>query len=366
MGKREWHIWDFPDDLYVLMSNPTRDEFFKAMYRKFGSQATYARFLNTDRNCIQGYHYARYWYKSKKPIKFTPISVLKKSFQYIDENLRKKIEGNILEIRKQEKSLINPILPIKESPALYRVIANMIGDGSASLGKTPYYSNSCKELRERFREDLKVMGNVRPYDGYLTVPTICFEKTITDLLSYVFDVRFSYPNRLPKQIFTASEECKSAFIQALFDDEGTVSTNIAIAMRSKALIQELKKLMKSLDIATGRVSRKKSDKLKDNYAIQIRANSIQRFRDVIGCYHPEKKRKLEVKLKIRERNNTRRTRPLEWTREQIMVAIAMKPRGTLELSEKLLLTLNGCYYHLNYLTLPNPEGSRLLRRASSA
>ena len=42
---KEWHIWDFPDNLYVLLKDKVREEFFRDMYKQFGSFNNYAAFL---------------------------------------------------------------------------------------------------------------------------------------------------------------------------------------------------------------------------------------------------------------------------------------------------------------------------------
>src|SRR3989344_1396438 len=115
---KSWHIWNFPDNLYVLIEENVRNEFFEEMYNIFGSQKSLATFLKMDRTSIQCYHYGRAWYKNK--------------------------------------------IAKKESPQFYRVVANMLGDGNDS--HTPYYANTCKELRERFKKDLQMFGKIRYYE----------------------------------------------------------------------------------------------------------------------------------------------------------------------------------------------------------
>ncbi len=76
---KEWHIWDFPGNLYVLIEEETRDAFFKEMYNQFGSQVNYAKFLKINRIMVQGYHYARGWDLGKEHVKFMPLKILHKS-----------------------------------------------------------------------------------------------------------------------------------------------------------------------------------------------------------------------------------------------------------------------------------------------
>src|SRR3989344_6320765 len=160
---KSWHIWNFPDNLYVLIEENVRNEFFEEMYNIFGSQKSLATFLKMDRTSIQCYHYGRAWYKNKIAKRFLPIKILKSLKLYIKPQLRKKIENSVLEIRgKGGNGIEYPILPIKESPQFYRVVANMLGDGNDS--HTPYYANTCKELRERFKKDLQMFGKIRYYE----------------------------------------------------------------------------------------------------------------------------------------------------------------------------------------------------------
>jgi len=42
---KSWHIWDFPDNLYVLLNKSVHEYFFSQMFNKFGGKRPYARFL---------------------------------------------------------------------------------------------------------------------------------------------------------------------------------------------------------------------------------------------------------------------------------------------------------------------------------
>ena len=352
MKVKKWNLFDFPDNIYILIKKEYKEEFFESMYKKFGSQSNYARFLNINRTCVQGYYYARYWHKGKRCIKYLPLWVIKKSLPFLSKTMKTKIEKNIVSIRGKGGNRINePILPLQESPAFYRIIAHLIGDGNDS--HTPYYANTCKHLREQFKKDLQIFGKIEFYETRSTQnPTVfCvnFTKTVTHILKHILDIRFTHPDKLPYSIFTASEECKKALLQAIFDDEGTVSTSLAIGMKEKRLIQEIKRLCKSINIETSKITFSKDDRYMGNYTLSVKSKSILEFLKKIDFSHPEKHKKLKIRIKIVERNKNQRTRPLEWTRNKILKLLKENPMDTMDLCKHLLLTVGVIYHHLNYL-----------------
>lgn len=285
---RSWHIWDFPDTIYLSLSDIIREEFFRQMFNKVGGKRAYARFLGISPKTVK--QYAR-GYTYKNGIKYPqaiPISLFKKSLHLINNELKEKIKKNICLIKSKNKgiSIVNPNLPFIESPAFYRIIAHMIGDSCASKNKVPYYANKCKELREQFKEDLRIFGEVRIYERETkTVSIVCFPKVITDILSYILVVSFTNPDKIPRTIFQASNKCKSAFLRVLFDDEGYSSNGIIIRMKSHNLIKEIKRLMEQCGIMINKIFTQKDGKIT---SISINHRYIEKFRDRIGFSHPQK------------------------------------------------------------------------------
>lgn len=348
---KEWHIWDFPNNIYIQLNDSFKEEFFNFMFKQFGSKRAYARFLQLNSTDVRKYQRGFSYKKGIKYPQALPLSLFKKSLNLMDKEMKINFEKNIYSIKGMRKSnpIIYPVLPIKESISLYRIAAHMLGDGSAAFNKVPYYANSSFELREIFKEDLKMFGKLKIYERETpTVPIVCFPKVVTDILSKILDVKFTNPNRIPSRLFDSSALHKAIFIQALFDDEGTVSSHLCIGMKSKQIIEELKILLEDLNIKTGKVLIKKQ-KTGDNYTLSIKTSSFLEFKNKIDFIHKEKSHKLDNKIAIMNRNRTERTRPLEWTRQEILNLLKVKPRTTIELSENLLLTFTGVYNHLSYL-----------------
>jgi len=339
---KSWHIWDFPETIYFSFNDNFRNEFFDTLFKKFGGIRPAGRFFGLSQPAIR--QYAR-GYSTKNKVKHPqsiPISFLKKFMKLVDEDITEKIEESIILIKAKNKGtpVCNPRLPFRESPAFYRVVAHMIGDGSAPGNKVPYYANTCRELINQFREDLNIFGEVRTYDRKLTVPILSFPKVITDILAYILDVKFSYPDRIPKQIFNASEECKSAFLQALFDDEGCSSNGIAIGMKGYNIVSELKKLLETIGMETNNLFRSNGGMV----SFSINSKSIELFKDKVGFSHPSKIKNLNFAISRKYRKM--RTRSVEKIQGQILSVLEDKPCATIEIANVIQLTLG---HTLKYL-----------------
>ncbi len=344
---KSWHIWDFPDNIYFRFSDNFREEFFNGIFEKFGGKRPYARFLNLDPMSIKSY-YRGYTYKNGvKHLQSIPIKVLKKSLSLVDQNLRGNLEDNILLLKAKNRGIpiMNPKLPFKESPAFYRVVAHILGDGSASERKVPYYANTCDELREQFKKDLSIFGEVRAYERKpLTTPLIYFPKVITDILSYILSINFTNPFKIPPQIFQSSEDCKTSFLQALFDDEGTVSTGLVISMSNQRIIEEIKELVESIGVRTNNINSKQNKPWKDNFSLAIKREAIKEFKEKIGFCHPEKIRNLDFSINTLGRKQ--RTRDKEHLKQIIIKNLKSKQMRTIEIANNIQLTLG---HTLNYL-----------------
>ncbi len=351
---KTWMIWDFPDTIYIYLKDNFKEEFFNNVFEKFEGKRPYANFLGLEQMTVKSYHKGYFYKNGRKYLQSVSLSLFRKSLSSMDVKLKYKLENNIHFLKAHGRSIpvLNPKLPIKESPAFYRIVAHMIGDGSAPKNHPPYYANTSKELREQFKEDLNIFGQVKIYETKTTTTSIvCFPKVITDILSYILDIRFSYPDRIPKDIFYASEECKSSFLRALFDDEGTISTNLAISMNNFNLVNEIKSLVNNLGIETSRIIIKKNKLGRDNYYFSVKLNSFEIFRDKIGFSHPRKKNNLDAAINRRYRKQ--RTRSIESIDKDVIDILRKRQMRTLELANELQFTLNHMLFHLKRLEKRN-------------
>lgn len=351
---KTWHIWDFPDTVYVYLKDDFKNEFFNKMFEKCRGKRPYARFLNISQMAVKNYYRG---YTRKNGVKHQqaiPISLFKKSTSLIDTELKEKIENSIFLLKAKNRGIpiINPKLPIKESQEFYRIVAHMIGDGCAAERKVPYYANTRKELREQFRNDLNIFGELKSYERKLaTVSIICFPKVVTDLLSHILEIKFSSPDHIPKQIFSAAKECKASFLRALFDDEGTISTNLAISMSNLNLVKDIKLLIESLGIETNALTSKKNKFWKDNFAFTIKRKHFVEFRERVGFSHQEKIKNLDAA--IHTRNRKQRTRDIKEIKKQILEVLDSKSFRTIEIANILQRTLGHTLCYLDILEKEN-------------
>ena len=294
----EWHIWDFPDSIYLKFNEEYRRKLFEKLHKHFGSHRNIGKGL--------GFHYTtivsclKSGYDSGGFQTSTNIKIIKRILEIFPEE-KQELEKNVIAYRcRAGLSVYNPNLPIKETPEIYSIICHVIADGSAGKGKTPYYSNSLKELLNEFRRNLQIFGRVKtnPYFYRKSgVTYLMFPKAITDILSHVFNVKFTFPNKLPERLFEASADCIKAAIRAMFDDEGTVSTLFAITQKSRNILLQLKKILLSFEIETGNVTYSEP---RGCYNLSVLTKSYDNFHKLIGLTSIDKI--YNLKEKVNKRN----------------------------------------------------------------
>lgn len=94
---KTWHVWDFPNNLYVLLKEDIHKEFFNQMFKKFGGKRPYAKFLGISQMGMKQYWKKYTKKKGKIYIQYIPLWVIKKSCN--TNELKRKIEINIEKIR---------------------------------------------------------------------------------------------------------------------------------------------------------------------------------------------------------------------------------------------------------------------------
>jgi hypothetical protein len=343
---KSFHIWDFPPDIYILLKNETKYKLFKYLYSEFGSRKSLARFLDLDPSTLREYHIGFSDKDGKKWVQYLPIKFFKMIKPYLTNQLVKEIEQSVLAYRPRAGTPIeNPILPIKESPALYGIVGHILGDGSATKRKVPYYANTCEELRKEFIRDLQVFGKVKISNRTLTVPIITFPKAITKVLAHCLEVSLDTKENLPRNIFAASKNCKAALLRALFDDEGTCSANLAIKMNGEQLIRNIRMLTESLDITCGKITIVPNQSGIRGYSFRILNKDFEKFANLIGFSHPKKAENL--KAAIRRRYRTQRCREPKEIESLVLNFLEQNQKArTIVLANLLDLTLGHMLVHL--------------------
>ena len=350
----EIHLWNFPDTIYFLIKPNIRRIYFNKIYSYYGSKRKAAKNLGISLKTIRQYENGFSIKHKKKHPQYTPIKFFKKTSHLFDQGFIEKLEQNVVAISTRNGFDVKyPKLPIQESPELYNVIGHIIADGSAPKRSTPYYVNSCQCLRNLFKKNLKLLGTSEISEYKIGNKVfVNFSKAITDILSHFFDILFTFPNRIPKQIFNSSLECKTAFLQALFDDDGTMTSQLVVGIHNLNIMREIKSLIDSVGIKTNNLvihhyTRKEYIHKKDKVTLSIPTKEYKKFRDLIGFSHPQKSKNLEVAIKRKDRRQ--RTRDSKYIEKRILVILRDKPSKTIELANGLLFTWNGIMPHLDML-----------------
>ena len=187
-----------------------------------------------------------------------------------------------------------------------RCIAKISGDGCLYY-RYIRYNNTCKELREEFVADVKKEFNHTKFTyGVSNSGTSFVQIHGKALIGKFLEFLPSYKSAdiyVPAQLFAASIEAKSAYLRAIFDDEGSVGIrifaktgewkrNIKIDSKSYALLEGIKALLLEFGISSNNIRR--CDK-KDKYWYYLgvsRRENFEQFSKFIGFTHPLKQKKL--------------------------------------------------------------------------
>ncbi len=251
---KEWHIWDFPDTIHVKFSDGFRIKLFKLLVAKFGSRNKASKALGCHTTNLRSY--LQLGHDSGGFQAFTPMRIVKKISAVLGDSLKVEIERNVVAYRAWGgNSVRSPILPIKETPEMYSIVAHLICDGTAGKGKTPAYYNIAKELLDEVEEYVKVFGEVKTlrYRVQSNVYALLFPKAISDVLSHIFEIPFVRTQNLPKLLFEAPKECQLAALRAIFDDEGSIreSGQIVVVNKPIGIIEDVKTILKQNGMESG-------------------------------------------------------------------------------------------------------------------
>ncbi len=314
--QREWHIWDFPDNIYVKFSTEYKIKIYNMLKEKYKTRPLIAKALFCRPESV-----IRIFENSTDLLAVRSIRKIVSIFP----QTKNELERNIVAYRGANKGFVNkPVLPIKETPKLYNIIAHLIGDGTFR-----YYSNTCKELLKEFSYNLKIFGKFKISEKLIhtNVYIITFPRVISRILEHLFDIRFIRPDRFPKTLFTASKECKAAALRAMFDDEGSIKKpqrcQITIWSVSQNILKELKMLLDDFSIDSGKVC---SDK-RGAWYFSVSTGSYETFLNEIGFTHPKKIDRLVNTVKHRNR--------FKELRQNILRLIEENPTDRFEVAKQI-------------------------------
>lgn len=348
--KREINLNNFLHDKTVIfLEENFRKSLFQKSIKKLGSVKNFKEYLgNKSYNVISAWKYGkikrnRNWI-TKQGI---PLNQLIKICKLNKLNINS-IQKQVICYKSFAKSLKinNPLLPIKIKPELFRIIAHMISDGSALNNNTHYYKNNKKELLLQLRRDLKlVFGDVETTlrENILIIPSIIM-KTICNYFEFQAG---TFDSSVPKILFKLPKNYASKFVQAFFDDEGTVATsNIRFYSFNKQLIKQIRNLLilKFPELKETNKLKQRKRKTGIEYSFSIGSKELKKYYNLIGICHLDKQEKVKFILKRQNKNWNHRNK--EISKLMILNSLLSKSSTTQEIAQEVFISKDKVAEHL--------------------
>jgi len=186
--------------------------------------------------------------------------------------------------------------PLSEKKA--GLIGMVTGDGCLYKSLISY-ANKELELVQKFRRLMKEVYGITPsseksYASNAFLSRITRKSIAEDLRKYCESYK-AENWRVPKQIFEASKKAQASYLQALFDDDGTIGKReIRLISINLEALKQVRALLEG-SFGVGCQIYQRSDKNCYHLSIYGREN-MKKFADNIGFYLKEKLDKLNALL----------------------------------------------------------------------
>ena len=299
------HLIDFPDYIFVYLEDKYRKELLEAAYNLFGSLNKLASAIGISAGRLS------YWFRGEQKdykrnkigLQFIPLPKLKLISKCLVEDSREEfsmenIEKNLLMYRMQAGNPIkNPKFPIRESPELTRLLFHLLGDGySGKKGENANYKNTCEELLEEFKDDLKIFGDVPIYEQENSIK---FPRVLAEIVENFYQVNSkTFDSVISDKIFQIPKRNLCFGIRAFADDEASVySHSIRITSANYNLLKGVKEILEFLKIKTNDIKFQFNPRAKYKKVYYLDIRDLESYRRYMGFTHPKKKELLENYVK---------------------------------------------------------------------
>jgi len=339
MKPRIFHIWDFPDTTRVKLKD--QEIFLRKLALKEGSLVSLSQKIGLPKHAVTS------WIRYDL---FIPLIELKKLVHHFNLD-KEEIEMRILAYKgaNTSNSIINPQLPIKESPEIFEIITHLIGDGCVNKNGIPMYVNSNMALRKNFTQLLQIFGEI-PINEYQMKHNGCYtitcSKIIPDFLRKIYNLNFySCSASLPEEIFYLPKEFQIGVLRAIIDDEGTIKdSRITISMKNMKIISQLRDLVQKVfgENSVGKISSTKDG----CYLFGINARELKNVSSNILLIHPKKKEQILCCLE-RQKSKLRLNKTIR--KREILELLKTKSYLSYDLSNVLLINTSNVNIYLKEL-----------------
>ena len=221
---------------------------------------------------------------------------------------KNEIGAYVESLSQQSRSHLNiRVMPDGITPQLALIYGYLIGDGCMTSKNTIIFTNIGDEILDKFKNITQKYFNVdvkkRSGNNY------DYEINDTYLRKYLeiigFDYSRSYDKKVPKSIMVASKDVVSAFLQGLFDTDGTVDNKIiSLTTVSEKLAKQVHFLLLNFGIVSKLSIKKTKSKFGKAYQIYISGNDVGIFKSEIGFGLKKKADKLDKLCNKKHNTNT--------------------------------------------------------------
>jgi len=297
---------DLPDNYKVYLENSFRKNLIRKAVEQVSGFVKLSQIIGIDWSSLcklrRGYRIIN----GRISYYFLKINLLKKLLKITNISIQD-IEKNVIGLA-YNKVLINTQLPIIVSPELASLTGHAFGDGHVSVERFKYV-NKRKELVTEVKEFTKLIfgheGREFFYNGCYGIE---FPGIIGRLFSFIgipLGRKTGQELKIPEWVKNGTKEVKSAFLRALFDDEGSIINSkqdfISISMYKQnnlinshiRFLDEIRSLLMDLEINPSKVSFKKNYKETKEFGFRIyNKKSLLNFSKNVNFNHYIKSQKL--------------------------------------------------------------------------
>lgn len=309
---------DFPDYIFIYLEDGYRERLFRAAFNLAGNPYKLSKMLNVWISTLL------FWYEGKQKnykknevmLQYIPLPKLKLISKLLteDHNLEfsmENIEKYVIMYRMRSGSPIkNPKFPIKESPEMIRLLFHLLGDGySGNKRNSANYRNTCSELLDEFKQDLKIFGDVPIYEQQYSIK---FPRVIAEIIENFYKVTArTFEGEISDIILKVPKRWLCEGIKAFVDDEGCVcKSSIMINLANYKLLDGIKQILDYLKIRRSEIrpsTNPNPERYTQMYYLYI--HNLELYKKLIGCSHPKKREKLDKY--VRKKKTKRRKRLLK-------------------------------------------------------
>lgn len=299
---------DLPHDFKVYLEDGFRKELISKAVKSAGGFVRLSKVVDFDWSSLcklrRGYRIL----KGRRSAYFIKISLLMKLLELVGltlEDIEKSVVGAAY-----SKHMVKVRFPILASPKLASLVGHAIGDGYVSTERFKYVSKT-KELVHEVKGFIHEIFGTEGSDFidreiYYRVEFPGIVSRLLHLTGVPLGRKVTQEFKVPEWIKSGSKEIKSAFVKALFDDEGSFILGkkqqfISISMykrkdlvdNHKEFLGDVRRILLELCIEPGKVFFMKEIRGTKEFGFGIyRKHSLMMFANQIGFTHQIKSDRL--------------------------------------------------------------------------